>query len=388
MISFAPIASFLAMLAPVQWIVDVLKPILVFFHDSIGVGWGMSIVLLTLCVRACLAPLTVKQFKSMQAMVRVAPELKALQAKHKDDKQRQQQEVMKFYAENKINPFASCLPLVAQMPFFIGLFYLLQSDLRREICGKALTLTAAGKPPPCSTLAGANGSESFLFIPDLTDKATGWVLGVLIVLYVGSQLLSSILTPSTADRNQRLLMYALPFVFLIFVIRFPAGLIVYWITTNLWTVTQGYVLRRRMGPISMPKGEPGLAGVPGSGGDAGGGFMARLAAATGAKAKADAEPESEEPAAKGPRDAGASKTTAAKGKAPAASGTKPGGSGAKSSGAGAKAAGATAKSGGSGRARSSKSSEASATTAAAKPSREGPPPPPPRKKKKRSGRRR
>ena len=84
---------------------------------------------------------------------------------------------------------------------------------------------------------------------------------MLIVLYVGSQLLSSILTPSTADRNQRMLMYALPFVFLIFVIRFPAGLIVYWITTNLWTVTQGYVLRRRMGPISMPKAEPALAGA-------------------------------------------------------------------------------------------------------------------------------
>ena len=103
---------------------------LLFFHDSIGVGWGTSIVLLTVVVRALLAPLTIKQFKSMQSMVRVAPQLKELQTKHKDDKQRQQQEVMKFYAENKINPFASCLPLLAQMPFFIGLFYLLQSDLR------------------------------------------------------------------------------------------------------------------------------------------------------------------------------------------------------------------------------------------------------------------
>ncbi len=373
MISSAPIASFLAMLAPVQWIVDVLKPILVFFHDSIGLGWGMSIVLLTLCVRACLAPLTVKQFKSMQAMVRVAPELKALQAKHKDDKQRQQQEVMKFYADNKINPFASCLPLVAQMPFFIGLFYLLQSDLRREICGKAVE--AAGKLQPCGQLKGANGNEQFLFIPDLTDKATGWVLGVLIVLYVGSQLLSSILTPSTADRNQRLLMYALPFVFLIFVIRFPAGLIVYWITTNLWTVMQGYVLRRRMGPISMPKAEPVLAGAAGvASGGRGGGLMARMAAATGAKAAADSEPE---PAVKG--GGGSSKATPAKARTTATSGVKAGSSSSKSGAA-------AAKSGGSGRARSSKSSEA--TTAAAKPAREGPPPPPPRKKKKRSGRRR
>ena len=115
-----PIASFLALIAPVQWIVDLLHPVLLFFHDTVGVGWGMSIVLLTVVVRALLAPLTIKQFKSMQSMVRVAPQLKELQSKHKDDKQRQQQEVMKFYAENKINPFASCLPLLAQMPFFIG----------------------------------------------------------------------------------------------------------------------------------------------------------------------------------------------------------------------------------------------------------------------------
>ena len=81
---------------------------------------------------------------------------------------------MKFYAENKINPFASCLPLVAQMPFFIGLFYLLQTDLRREICGQAIrSAFVNGKPPACGTLAGANGSEHFLFIPDLTAKATG-----------------------------------------------------------------------------------------------------------------------------------------------------------------------------------------------------------------------
>ena len=77
-----------------------------------------------------MAPLTVKQFKSMRAMASVAPELKKLQSKYKDDKQRQQQEIMKFYAENKINPFASCLPLLAQFPFFIGLFYLLQGPLR------------------------------------------------------------------------------------------------------------------------------------------------------------------------------------------------------------------------------------------------------------------
>jgi YidC/Oxa1 family membrane protein insertase len=240
-----------ALLPPVQVIVDLLKPVLIFIHDTLGVSWGFSIVLLTVLVRALMAPLTVKQFKSMQAMVRVAPQLKEIQNKYKEDKQRQQQEVMKFYAEHKINPFASCLPLVAQLPFFIGLFYLLQKDLRFEICEQSAK--------PCGVVDGSNGAEHFLFVPDLTAPAHGWVLVVLIVLYIGSQLLSSILTPSTGDRNQRMIMYGLPFVFTFFIFKFPAGLLVYWITTNLWTVGQGSILRRKIGPITPPKLEPAVA---------------------------------------------------------------------------------------------------------------------------------
>jgi YidC/Oxa1 family membrane protein insertase len=271
----------LALIAPVQIIVDVLKPILVFIHDTLGVGWGFSIVLLTVMVRAAMAPLTVKQFKSMRAMAAVAPELKKLQAKYKDDKQRQQQEIMKFYAENKINPFASCLPLLAQFPFFIGLYYLLQSDLRREICGKAaeaagLVVKAGVKPPPCGEVPGSGGAEHFLFIPDLTAGATGWVLATLMILYVGSQLLSTLLTPSTPDRNQQMLMYGLPLVFSIFILlyNFPAGLLVYWITTNLWTVGQGWLLRKKLGPITPVKPD----GDDKGGGDGGGKetFFSRL----------------------------------------------------------------------------------------------------------------
>ena len=247
--------TFLALIAPIQFIVDVLEPILVFIHDTFSVGWGTSIVLLTVVVRAAMAPLTVKQFKSMRAMASVAPELKKLQAKYKDDKQRQQQEIMKFYAENKINPFASCLPLLAQFPFFIGLYYLLQGPLRRHICGDAVGVVAGadGKLPACGQIPNPTGAEQFLFVPDLTAGATGWVLGALLFLYVASQLLSTLLTPSTPDRNQQMLMYGLPLVFAIFILfyDFPSGLLVYWITTNLWTVGQGYLLRKKLGPI-MP----------------------------------------------------------------------------------------------------------------------------------------
>lgn len=279
--------ALISLIAPIQIIVDVLEPVLVFIHDTMGVSWGFSIVLLTVVVRALMAPLTVKQFKSMQAMVSVAPQLKEIQTKYKEDKQRQQQEVMKFYSENKINPFASCLPLLAQLPFFIGLFYLLQGPLRREICGQT------GKP--CGEVPSSNGTEQFLFVPDLTDKATGWVLVVLIVLYISSQLLSSFLTPSTGDRNQKLLMYALPFVFTIFIIGFPAGLIVYWITTNLWTVGQGYLIRRKLGPIATPKLTPDAIAGGAGGGATGvssgiGGLMGRLSAGSSAATKQSTAP--------------------------------------------------------------------------------------------------
>jgi YidC/Oxa1 family membrane protein insertase len=150
--------------------------------------------------------------------------------------------MMKLYQEHKVNPFASCLPLLAQLPVFIALFYLLQEDLRREICPE---LQEGGKNVPC----GESDASQFLFIPDITDNATGAVLITLIVLYVGSQLLSSLLMSVSADRNQRMIFLALPFIFIPFVINFPAGLLVYWITTNLWTIVQQFIVRRTVGPV-------------------------------------------------------------------------------------------------------------------------------------------
>jgi YidC/Oxa1 family membrane protein insertase len=229
-----------------QPLIDALESVMLFFHDNIGFGWGFSIIFLTIVVRAALIPLTFKQIRSMQAMQRVAPQLKELQAKYKDDKQRLQQETMKFYQENKINPFASCLPLALQMPVFISLFYMLRKDLRHDICPD-INPPSVSNPKPC----GASDASQFFFIHDITNTAHGAVLVTLLVLYVGSQLLSSIFMSTTADRNQRLIMMGLPFFFVPFVIRFPAGLLVYWITTNLWTVGQGLVIRR-LSPHPVP----------------------------------------------------------------------------------------------------------------------------------------
>src|SRR3954468_6560132 len=171
-----------------QPLVNVFESILQFFHDQVGASWGLSIILPTVVVRAALLPLAVKQVRSMQALQRIAPQLKELQGKYKDDKLRLQQETMKFYSENKVNPFASCLPLLAQLPVFLSLFYMLRKDLRHDIC-PLINPPQVKNPVPC----GASPNSEFWFIPDITNKATGGVLITLIVLYVGTQLVSSLL---------------------------------------------------------------------------------------------------------------------------------------------------------------------------------------------------
>ncbi len=236
---------------PLQPLIDFFEGILKFFHDTVGFGWGLSIIVMTLVVRACLLPLTLKQFHGMQRLAKVQPEIKRLQEKYKHDRARLNQEMMRFYRENKVNPFASCLPLIAQLPVFFSLFYMLRKDLRFDICPEVQT--AAGAPPKPPVPCGPGGDAGFLFIPDLTNKATGWVLAVLIILYVGSQLFSTLLMSTTTDRNQKMIMLALPFVFVIFVIQFPAGLLVYWITTNCWTIVQQAIVRKRLGPLRPPE---------------------------------------------------------------------------------------------------------------------------------------
>jgi YidC/Oxa1 family membrane protein insertase len=213
-----------------QPLIDIANSVLKFFHDNVGLSWGLSIIALTVCTRIVLIPLTYKQLKGMRAMQALQPQIKEIQAKYKNDKQRMQQEMMRFYKENKVNPFASCIPLLAQLPVFITLFYTLRSEL----------------PPDMGCEAGhcaAYGAE-FLFISDLTAKATGTELIVLIVLYVGTQLASGLLMSVTADKSQRTMMFLLPLIFVPFILSFPAGLILYWITTNIWTIGQQFAIQR------------------------------------------------------------------------------------------------------------------------------------------------
>jgi len=272
---------------PLQPLIDVCEQVLLFFHDSVGVGWGFSIILLTLSVRLVLLPLTLKQATSMQRLQVLAPEMKSIQEKYKDDKQRQQQEMMKFYRENRVNPLASCLPLLFQLPFFFALYFMLRSDLKVDMCpgiegyaasqGEKLTNVTCSQFGDSAYAAAHHitvSDPSFLFIPDLTAKATGAVLVVLIVLYVASQLASGLLSSASMDRNQRMIMLGLPIVFVTFIINFPAGLLVYWITTNCWTIVQQLIVRRTVGvprrPALATAGAPaGAAALSGKDGGSG-----------------------------------------------------------------------------------------------------------------------
>jgi YidC/Oxa1 family membrane protein insertase len=227
-----------------QPLIDVANGVLQFFHDNAGLSWGMSIIALTVCTRALLIPLTYRQLKGMRALQALQPQIKEIQAKYKNDRQRMQQEMMRFYQENKVNPFASCIPLLAQLPVFITLFYVLRHELPSDI--------------GCE--AGHCGAEaSFFFINDLTAKAVGAELIVLLVLYVGTQLVSGLVMSVTADKSQRMMMFVLPFIFVPFVISFPAGLVLYWITTNFWTIGQQYVIQRIIPPPHAATPEAAMA---------------------------------------------------------------------------------------------------------------------------------
>src|SRR5215213_3813988 len=212
-------------------LIDACQWVLEFWHDLVGGSWGWSIILLTFTVRLFILPLTFRGVKSMQRLQALQPEIKQIQERYKDDRQRMNQEVMAFYQREKVNPLGSCLPLLLQLPFFIALFSLLRSNTFQQ--------DIANNP-------------GFYAIDDLAAKVTEPVLlGVLIVLYVGTQLAASLVTALSADPTQRRIMLALPFVFAIFIVNFPAGLIVYWITTNVWTIGQQLLVKKL-----YPKPEP------------------------------------------------------------------------------------------------------------------------------------
>ena len=218
---------------PLELLEDPLRALLDFLHENANLTYGWSIVVLTVIVRMALLPLVIKQYASMRRMQAVAPALKELQRKHKGNRQKLNEELMAFYKEKEINPFSSCLPLVAQLPVFIALYYVLQ-DFAKDA-------------------SVSSGAVSFMWvIPDVRLELTeiGWGAFVIVAIYALSQLLSTELsaTPNMPE-SQRRIMRILPVVVVVFVFQFPvpSGLVLYWMTTNLWTAGQQLVMRHRIG---------------------------------------------------------------------------------------------------------------------------------------------
>ncbi|HEY7793283.1 MAG TPA: YidC/Oxa1 family membrane protein insertase [Gaiellaceae bacterium] len=213
---------------------DLLSWALIHLHDVTG-SWSWSIVALTVIVRILLVPLTVRQIHSMQNLQAHVPEMKAIQARWKHDRQRMNQEMMAFYKENQINPAASCLPTLAQIPVFFSLFFVLK-DAEKELIN----------------LHGKEGLDWLGLITITQDTKVGWG-PLLIVLYAASQLTSSYLMSQNMQPAQRAMLLILPIAFIPFVLNFPSGLMLYWLTTNLWTTGQGLVTRRL---VPKPKPPP------------------------------------------------------------------------------------------------------------------------------------
>ena len=235
----------LILFSPLTPLEHTARHVLNWLHGSIRLPWAWSIVALTVMVRMLLVPLTVKQIHSMQNLQRFAPQMKEIQKKYKADKKRQNEELMKFYRENNVNPAASCLPMLAQFPVFIALYYSLK--------------TFAHEPP-----SQHPGSLSFLhFIPSIADHTTShWGGFVLLVVYVASQMASTLYMSATADKTQRMIFMFMPVVFVFVIAHFPAGLVLYWVTTNLWTVGQGLVTRRLMPKTPAPSLEKKSSRTP------------------------------------------------------------------------------------------------------------------------------
>jgi YidC/Oxa1 family membrane protein insertase len=232
-------------------LIAVFEAIMVWAHGVVGGSWGWAIIGLTVVIRVVTLPLMLTQFRNMAKLQLHAPQLKEIQQRYKDDRQRQSEEMMKYYRENGVNPLGGCLPLLIQFPVLISLFYMLRSDLKQKICGPAITANHIGKARlssiGCSALPGAHNSASFLFIHDITIQATGAALAVLIALYITTMLATSYFSTAQLQGAQRWMMLLLPVVFTLIIYRYPAGLLLYWVTTNMTQLPLQWFVRRRVG---------------------------------------------------------------------------------------------------------------------------------------------
>lgn len=250
-----------------------------FLAPSSGPAWGLSIVLLTVCVRLVLFPLFVKQIKSQRRMQELAPKIKELQARHKGDRETLNTELMKLYKDNNANPISGCLPLILQLPVFFALFSVIR-EFKPGATAKyglsAADLAEGGK----ARVFGAPISAAFNSSTDLLGKlggSQGTVRAVALIMIVlmgattfWTQRQMMARAGAAADPQQaqiqKFMLYVLPLSFAVFGINFPIGVLLYWLTTNLWSMGQQHYVIKRMPSV--------VVGGAGSSGGSGGAAVA------------------------------------------------------------------------------------------------------------------
>lgn len=251
------------LLFPVKWIIEL---ILVSFHSVFtifglqaewGVTWVLSIVGLVLVVRAALIPLFVKQIKSQRNMVLVQPELQKLQKKYKgkndrESRERFAKEQMDLYKRTGSNPLSSCLPILIQIPIFMGLFFTL-NDAQSRKSGVGLMNSELAVQFSEATFFGARLSETFLTTSDIAVQV---LAGIMVVLMSATQFITQkqiiaknqnpAVQNSQYMQTQKILLYVFPIVFVISGVSFPIAVIFYWLTSNFWTMGQQFIVIRNM----------------------------------------------------------------------------------------------------------------------------------------------
>ncbi|MGH3312545.1 MAG: membrane protein insertase YidC [Streptomyces sp.] len=250
----------------VSWIIVQFHSLfsLVFDEDS-GWAWGLSIFFLVVLIRICLIPLFVKQIKSTRNMQALQPRMKAIQERYKSDKQRQSEEMMKLYKETGTNPLSSCLPILAQSPFFIALFQVLNhiannrpvGVLSAEQVDSARNASVFGAPIAAKFMDSS--SKAAELQASLADIRVVTVIMIILMsasqFYTQRQLMTknvdlTVKTPFM--QQQKMLMYVFPVMFAVFGINFPVGVLIYWLTTNVWTLGQQmFVIKRNPTPGSL-----------------------------------------------------------------------------------------------------------------------------------------
>jgi YidC/Oxa1 family membrane protein insertase len=237
----------LAVLVIFQPFVDLAEAIIKFFAEDVGLSWGLSIVMLTLTVRLMTLPLSLTGIRSMRRMQLVAPELKAVQEKYKDDKERQQREMLALYKSHGVNPLASCFPFLLQIPFFIAVYSLLRGAAFKE------------------DVLSSGSAVNFLGVDNILQAPEGAEKWVLIVLFISTTVLTFLYTTATtqtATGAQRYIFLALPLLFAPVIANQPAGLAIYWITTNLWSLGQQVVIQQVMPMPTPPSPEEAKKAAP------------------------------------------------------------------------------------------------------------------------------